>query len=489
VNSEIDSQSHGFIQKEDIMPEKERPIIPANRGEELFHLPKIKAGFVGFGEVNSPRDLIERKVSFVREALEGFGLELVVTGPVSDDPAGQDEAHAREELALQDFDLLIVCLAGWIPSHTVIDVISPFAHKPMVLWGLSGHYEDGRLVTTADQAGTTAVRDPMEAMNFKFKYIYDTPDDPYGSIHKVVAFAEIARAAALLRCSRVGMMGYRDMRLYGTLVDGVSLRRVIGAEVDVFEMLEVVQRMALKEESEVKPVVDQLLSEWEFVGDIDLAAFDQPIRMYLSIRDLVSERGYKGVSLIDVDGVKKLLKFPPGLVMSLLMDLDNLAAIPENDALGLITQLIVRYLTGQVGAYFEFYEFMQDRVLVGVPDFIPRAVANGKVRARMARFGQLSSGVLNISKVKTGRVTLCRLASRGDRYKMHIVTGEAVSPRRWEEAGWDQPAPQLPGLEIILDDPVEDFAMKVLSQHYIISYGDHRSQLVDFCQLLGIDVI
>jgi hypothetical protein len=36
------------------------------------------------------------------------------------------------------------------------------------------------------------------------------------------------------------MMGYRDMRLYGTLVDGVSLRRVIGAEVDVFETLEVV---------------------------------------------------------------------------------------------------------------------------------------------------------------------------------------------------------------------------------------------------------
>jgi L-fucose isomerase-like protein len=285
------------------------------------------------------------------------------------------------------------------------------------------------------------------------------------------------------------MMGYRDMRLYGTLVDGVSLRRVIGAEVDVFEMLEVVQRMALKEDGEVKPVRDWLLSEWEFDGEVDLAAFDQPVRMYLAVKDLVKERGYKGVSLIDVDGVKKLLKFPPGLVMSLLMDLDNLAAIPENDALGLITQLIVRYITRQVGAYLEFYEFMKDRLLVGVPDFIPGAIAEGKVQARIARFGLLSSGVLNISKVKTGRITLCRLASRGERYKMHIITGEAIAPRRWEEAGWDQPAPQLPGLEIVLDDPVEEFAQKVLSQHYIVSYGDHRSQLMDLCWLLGIEVI
>jgi L-fucose isomerase-like protein len=439
--------------------------------------------------VNSPRDLIERKISVARRALEALGIMLVATGPVSDDPAGMDEARAREELSRQDFDLLVVCVAGWIPSHTVIDVISPFAHKPMVLWGLTGYYENGRLVTTADQAGTSALRDPMDALGFKFKYIYDTIDDPAAGAAKVLAYAEVARTAALLRRSRIGMMGYRDMRLYATLVDGVSLRRVVGTEVDVFETLEVAQRMQLKENAEVQAVLDLLLAEWEFEGAVDRTALDQPIRMYLAVRDLVRERGFQGVSLIDVDGVKKLLKFPPGLVLSLLADRENVAAIPENDGLGAVTQLIVRYLTGQVGAYFEFYEFMKDRLLVGVPDFIPAAVADGKIQARLSQFGMFSAGVLNISRVKTGRVTLCRLASRGDRYRMHIVTGEAVPARSWEEAGWDQPAPQLPGLEVVLDGPVEDFAQKVLGQHYIIAHGDHRSQLIDFCRLLGIDVI
>jgi L-fucose isomerase-like protein len=471
------------------MPETESRATSRANSDRRVPLPNIKAALICFGEVNSPRELIERKVTLAREVLEGLGLELMTIGPVSDDPAGQDEARAREALAGGDFDLLVVCLAGWIPSHTVIDVISPSAHKPMVLWGLTGIYEDGRLVTTADQAGTAALRDPMEAMGFKFKYIYDTPDEPYASARAVVAYAEVARAASLLRRSRVGMMGYRDMRLYGTLVDGVSLRRVVGAEVDVFEMLEVVQRMAEKNPGEVGAVAERLLAEWEFEGEVDQTVLDQPIRMYLAIKDMVRERGYHGVSLIDVDGVKKLLKFTPGLVMSLLADFDHLAAIPENDGLGAVTQLIVRYLTGQVGAYFEFYEFLKDRVLVGVPDFVPAAVAEGKVRARISRFGLLSPGVLNVSKVKTGKVTLCRLASRGDRYRIHIATGEAVTPRRWEEAGWEQPAPQLPGLEVILDEPVGMFAQKILSQHYILAYGDHRNQLVDLCGLLGIEVV
>ena len=49
-------------------------------------------------------------------------------------------------------------------------------------------------------------------------------------------------------------------------------------------------------------------------------------------------------------------------------------------------------------------------------------------------------------------------------------------------------APQLPSLEIKLDCLIDDFAQKVLSQHYIISYGDHREALTDLCGILGIDV-
>lgn len=450
----------------------------------------IKVSFVGFGEVNSPRDLIERKCAEARKALEDRGLELVATAPVSDDPEGRDEARARAELAAGDFDLLVACVAGWIPSHTVIDVISDFRHKPIVLWGLTGYSEGGRWITTADQAGTSALRDPMEALGFRFKYVYECADAPGRGADKVLAFAQVAHAAALLRHSRVGMMGYRDMRLYGTLVDGVSLRRVVGAEVDVFETLEVVQRMEQLDAIAVADLIAELQREWTFVHPVEGSTLEKGVRMFLAVKDIIAERRFQAVSLVDVDGVKKLLHFPPAMVLQLLADKGGVASIPENDGLGAVTQLIVRYLTGQVGAYLEFYDFMTDRVLMGVPDYVPTEIVDGPVRVLpWPGFGGLKDGVLNVSKVKTGRVTICRLVSRGADYRMHIATGTAVRPRKWEEAGWSPPAPQLPSLEVILDGSTEAFCQNVLSQHYIIAYGDWREQLVDLCKLLDITVM
>ena len=45
----------------------------------------------------------------------------------------------------------------------------------------------------------------------------------------------------MLKTARVGMTGYRDMRLYGTLYDGVSLKGRIGPEIEHFELLEIAQ--------------------------------------------------------------------------------------------------------------------------------------------------------------------------------------------------------------------------------------------------------
>ena len=95
--------------------------------------------------------------------------------------------------------------------------------------------EDGRLVTTADQAGTTAIRKTFYDLGYTFKYIYDIIGLP-SNTKKVVQYAVAASAAAKLRHARAGMAGYRDMNLYGTQADGPSLKRVIGPEIETFKM-------------------------------------------------------------------------------------------------------------------------------------------------------------------------------------------------------------------------------------------------------------
>ncbi|HRU04304.1 MAG TPA: hypothetical protein P5137_00855 [Candidatus Brocadiia bacterium] len=447
---------------------------------------KIRAGFVGFGEVNTPRELIVRRCDEARRLLEAQGLELVHTAPVSDDPAGAGVARARKELAAGGFDLLIACVAGWIPSHAVINVLEPFKHLPILLWGLSGWNEGGRFVTTADQAGTTALRRPLEDMGYRFKYVVTYKDKP-PQLDKIMSFARAARAAALLRDARIGMMGYRDMRLYGTLYDGASLKARVGPEIEHFEMLEMAQAMDKLDPAEIAREAGAVRKRWQFVKAPKPGTVENAVKLYLALKAKIHERGYDAVSLVDVDGVKKLFQFAPAGVFMMIHEGANIPTIPENDAPGSVTQLMIRYLTGQIGAYLEFYEFLEDGVLMGAPDYVPPEVVDGPVKVMPTAFGQFGEGLLNVSKVKTGRVTIARLACGAGRYAIHAVTGEATTPFAWEEAGWAPPAPQLPSLQIRLDEPMETFAQKVLAQHYIVSYGDNTAPLADLCKLLGVD--
>jgi L-fucose isomerase-like protein len=447
-----------------------------------------RAGFVCFGEVNTPREVIARKASEARRLLEGAGIELVATEQVSDDPAGVDVARAVRDLSRGDFDLLILCVAGWIPSHAVVSVLAPFRHKPLLLWGLAGWVERGRLVTTADQAGTSALRKPMADMGLRFRYFYEMYDKPV-NVGRIVSYARACKAAGLLQGARIGQMGYRDMNLYGTMFDGVSLRTRTGIEMEFMEMLEMVQRAGKMPAAEIQEVVDHVKKDWVFLKPAEQATLEKGAAWYLAIRDKARERGWHAVTLIDVDGFKKLLGFPPSMVFTLLSEDSALCTVPENDSLGAVTQVMLRMLTGQVAPYLEIYEFMEDRVLLGVPDFVPREAVEGALTVLPGRFGDFGEGVLNVSKLKTGRVTLCRLTAAGDRYSMHMTTGTAVSPRAWEECGWAPPAPQLPSLEVILDGRVEEFAQKVMSQHYIIAYGDATAEVRELCVLLGIEVL
>lgn len=323
-------------------------------------------------------------------------------------------------------------------------------------------------------------------LNYKFKYIYNVIGKP-SPLDKIRDFAVAASAVTSMGNTKVGMMGYRDMKLYNTLYEALSLKTKIGTEVEFFEMLEMLQATEQIADEEVTQLLNKIKLEWNFVKPIDDEFLKKGITYYLAIKKIVEENNFDAISLKDVDGMKKVLSFPPAMIFMLLSNEMNLCTIPENDAMGAVTQLVVKHITGQSAAYLEFYEFFENSVLMGVPDYVPAEVVDGKVTVTQASFGGIPGGLLNISKVKTGKLTVARLSNTADQYSMHICTGEAKL-KAWEEAGWDQPAPQLPSLEIFLDAPIEEFAQKITGQHYIISYGDNTQSLKDFCYLNNIKV-
>jgi hypothetical protein len=76
-----------------------------------------KIAFLGFGEVNTPVDVIVRKCSAAEAALKAEGLDLVSVYPIADDYEEKDVAKAVATLENENFDAVVVCIAGWIPTH------------------------------------------------------------------------------------------------------------------------------------------------------------------------------------------------------------------------------------------------------------------------------------------------------------------------------------------------------------------------------------
>ena len=447
---------------------------------------KMKVAFLGFGEVNTPVDVIVRKCSAAEAALKAEGLDLVSVYPIADDYEEKDVAKAVAALENENFDAVVVCIAGWIPTHAVLKVTEHYRHLPMVLWGLCGWYEEDRLVTTADQAGTTGLRATFEGLGYKFKYVYDIIGKKTRS-DVVADYCQAAITAKQLLTDKVGMAGYRDMNLYGTLYDGLSLKKETGVEIETFEMLEIQQRYKKLTEEEKRDVVNNRILKWNFLKPANDDAMMMAAGYYLAVKQIAEERNYKAISLKDVDGMKKLCGFPPAPIFMLLSE-DGYTTVPENDSLGAVTQLMMKNLTGQLAGYLEFYEFFDNSVLAGVPDFVAADMVDGDTYTVIpAAFGALNQGILNVSKVKTGTVTMSRLTYMNGKYVMQMVLGNGKTPPKWEECGWDQPAPQLSALEIELPS-VERFADNVACQHYIITYGDNRAKIRNLCEILGIEV-
>ena len=446
-------------------------------------------GFVCFGEVNTPFERIQMKHDETLAVLQARYDNVVDGGIVIDDPEYKTADAAVEKIMSLDMECLVVCIAGWIPTHAVIRVTDHFRHVPMLLWGLCGWKENGRIITTAEQAGTTALRPAFEALDYTFKYIYNIIGKEW-PMDKVDAYIRACRAKKQLRNARVGTMGYRDMLLYGTQYEGNSMRGQIGVEVEPYEMLEMVRAIDTLDAQAIADGVKFVKENWVFKKECDDSVIEQGVKYALAILKKIQERGWEAITLIDVDGMKKLEGFPPAMVFMLLEHYCNVLTVPENDVMGAVTQLIMKYISGQTVPYLEYYEFFENSMLIGVPDYVPKSITQGDVQVLPAAFGLLNASLLNVSKVKTGYVTCARLVYLKGKYKMHVYTAEAKDPPAWNEFGWDDPAPQLPSLEVFPDScTVEEFAQNVSCQHVIVAYGNYTEAIRDFCKMMDIELV
>jgi len=324
----------------------------------------------------------------------------------------------------------------------------------------------------------------LKSMGAKLKVVYggSQSDRVRGEI---ASFARAAWAKNKLSHSRIGIFGYADMGSYTAAFDQTSLRSRLGVEVEDYEVHRLLSRADEVSDEEVNALVSKQFREWKVDENVAKEDLRKAIRIYSALEKIVDERKFNAVSMKCVYGLPIYYGITPCVPLALIGA--RIPVVCESDTLGLVTELAMDYVSGQRSVYLELYDIFDDRILMGVCGMMPQPALDEAPRLYKYAWGKLT-GLMLIGPMRTGKVTLARLASAGDRYTMHITVGEAMKPRTWHEIGWQLEAPLYPSLEIALPDTGK-FAENILAQHYHIVYGDFTEELLDLCKLLGIETI
>ncbi len=447
---------------------------------------KTKVGIVHLGFFAYPREYLAKRGQECKNLLEENGFEVASAQMV----IGTEEAErCVSELKKVDLDLLILNFLSWTNSPPVIHVAQNFRDVPILLWGIGGRTDPdtGSLVSPAAVAGITAALSPLKMIHGKLFTVIDEPDQPT-QIKEIKRIGNVSRAATLLCKSRIGIVGYADMGLYTAMYEGLSLKEKIGVEVEEFSLLEITQKMDKISAEKAQRLVDQMKGDWQFEVLTDEATLLETAKIYLALEEKIQERGYDGLSIKCVEGMSKIMGITPCIPLSMLAD--QVVSTCECDVPGMVTELILKYISqGKTPTFMEHYEIIGNRILVGVCGFAPFSWCYRPPHINRYGWGGFT-GLANTSTIKSEQIlTVARLSSFGNQYRLFVTRAKSYPPRLWEELGWPQPAPRFPSLELEPECDIEHYLQEISAQHCLIIEGDYCQDLVDLAYLLDLEVI
>ncbi|MGA3405600.1 MAG: hypothetical protein ABSD49_07715 [Candidatus Bathyarchaeia archaeon] len=386
-----------------------------------------RVGLVPFAYPSYPSEMIDKFVKESESLVRNLGIEVFSTPPVK---VYEDASRAKEDLRRQPIDFVLALIVSWVEPPHVIAVLKDFFHHPILLWSHTMFKEKGKLQTLGAFPAVGVIRETLEEMGAKFKFIYGMPDEEKVR-HAIEKFSRAAYAVSRLGRSKIGLLGYASMGMYTGTFDHVKVRNKLGPEIEQIDQYELIRMLDKASEHDSTQLTRKMRDDWEITTRVTENDLNMTARMYSSLRDMVKKYAWDAVTVKCQYELSKSFGFAPCIPLSMLGA--DVTCSCEGDVPLIITQLMMHYLTGKTVSYGDVHAIRQDSLLLAACGFAPLNLALNK--PKVDRHTALYEGLLNSSQYKTGRVTLARLASSEHGYKMHIALGEAGAPELFNEVG------------------------------------------------------
>ena len=292
-------------------------------------------------------------------------------------------------------------------------------------------------------------------------------------INKVDFYAKIISAIKKLEDSRLGVIGGSSTWLVSTTKNRQLIKEKLGVktvEVNIDDLLDMVNKIS---EGKAKKHFQEVMSKFDRIIEPKNEEILEAIRIYLAIKRLVEEKNLSAATVKCFDLIEPI-KNTACLALSLLNDEGTVAGC-EGDTDSALTMMIVKNLTDKPAfmANLNDVDLEENTVTFAHCTAATTLCKRCTLRSHFeSKIGVSIQGVLPLQKV-----TVCRIGENLG--KMLICTGKT-------RENLNNPNMCRTQIKVKLDARVKDLVSNTLGNHHILSLGDHREELTEFCKLKNI---
>jgi len=138
----------------------------------MNEISKPKVILLPFGYPGYPQELLDRFTRASEATIKNLGMDLITAPMVKNI---QDVSKARKILREYEYDFIIVLVLCWIEAPQVIATLKEYFHKPIFLWSHTTFRENGEKLTLGSLPGAAVVRETLEEIDAKFKFVWGMP--------------------------------------------------------------------------------------------------------------------------------------------------------------------------------------------------------------------------------------------------------------------------------------------------------------------------
>lgn len=443
---------------------------------------------VAFGICSYAHDflIMEKRVKDVIPFLSGKINNLNYLGTY-DDMDFQKLSGLKESIDkdLTNISCIIIILSGWAQSPPILRVINNCKNIPVYVLGLAGYYTEEGLIAPSAAAGSSLLKYSLNNLEYKFHIDVQKISEEI-NINKLSDFTCAAAAFRNLKDIKIASIGYACSNLPPFMYDGNLIKKIMGIEVENIDLIEISEKIKTIKKSEIKDYKEKFINEFEFSGNIPESEINTQAEFFIAIEKIVDEGNYKAITMKCGSGTGKYFKFTPCMVLSSIGS--KIDAICECDVHNLVLQVVLSEMSAGKSMFLEFFEFYRESILMASCGFAPYSICKIPKKAMAHDWGG-DGGIMNISDLNEGTVTVSTLFSDEGRLKIHMVKGTGQNPEQFQEEGWTaRKGPKIPSLEIKLGGDNDYFIENIKGPHYMVTYGDVTQKLRFFAQFSGISI-